>query len=241
MIDLTKGVLTLTHTYEIPLLDLDTMDAETKITCYEELLASALLDRAKKRDPEISLAHQEKIFPYIKHIIEWLRSGDFYTSPASTKYHDACNGGLLDHTLKVYNQLHGLSKVPKFQSVVDNSWASAVFAVLVHDWCKIGRYESYMKNVKNDDTGKWEQVPAFRYKEDSVGRFGHGTQSLIMAMQICNTKYTSVSYEEMAAIRWHMDAWDIGHYDEVDLAKCNETIPMVRMVQFADQLAITTY
>lgn len=241
MIDLTKGYFDISRTCDISLVSLETLNAEDKITAYEEFLASALLQRAIKRDPTISPTTQEKIFPHIKHIIEWVRNTDFYTSPASTKYHDACNGGLLDHTLQVYNQLHGLRGVPKFKSVVDNSWASAVFAVLVHDWCKIGRYESYLKNVKNEDTGKWEQVPAFKYREDTVGRFGHGTQSLLMAMQLCNFRLTALTFEEMAAIRWHMDNWDIGHYDEADLAKCNETIPMVRMVQFADQLAITTY
>lgn len=241
MIDLTKGYLDISRTCDYPLITLETTNGEAKIIAYEEFLASALLQRAIKRDPAISPTNQEKIFPHIKHIIEWLRTTDFYTSPASTKYHDACNGGLLDHTLVAYNQLHGLRNVPKFKSVVDNQWASAVFAILVHDWCKIGRYESYLKNVKNDVTGEWEQIPAFKYKEDGTTRFGHGTQSLIMAMQLCNSRLTSLTFEEMAAIRWHMDSWDIGHYDEADLAKCNEKIPMVRMIQFADQLAITTY
>lgn len=243
MIDLTKGYLDISRTCDFQFLpnELETMGGESKITCYEEFLASALLQRAVKRDSTISMANQEKIFPQIKQIIEWLRTTDFYISPASTKYHDARTGGLLDHTLSAYNQLHGLRNVPKFKIVSDKYWASAVFAILVHDWCKIGRYEIYIRNVKNNETGEWEQVQAFRLKEDDVTRFGHGTQSMIMAMQLCNTPLTSLTFEEMAAIRWHMDNWDIGHYDETDLAKCNEKIPMVRMIQFADQLAITTY
>jgi len=243
MIDLTKGYVSfVTDLHEDHQLSAQALkDSESMINCYEELLAKAIIERAHLRDPSISETNQEKIFPHIKHIIGWLRTGDFYTSPASTKYHDACNAGLLTHTLQAYNQLVGLRSVPKFKSVVDNNWWSAVFVILVHDWCKIGRYESYLKNVKNEHTGQWEHVPAYKYREDGVGRFGHGTQSLIMAMQICNSKYTSLSFEEMAAIRWHMDNWDIGHYDEADLAKCNETIPMVRMIQFADQLAITSY
>ena len=243
MIDLTKGFVNFSilpsAEYNVPCIA--DMDNESKITYYEELLAFSRIKRAMQRDSSISGIHQEKIFPYIKHIIDWLRNSEFYTSPASTKYHDAFYGGLLLHTLNVYEQLEGLRAVPKFSSVVDNQWWSAVFSVLVHDWCKIGRYESYLKNVKNDKTGEWEQVLAYRVKEDDTTRFGHGTQSLIMAMQICNSPLTSLTFEEMAAIRWHMDAWDIGHYDESDLAKCNEKIPMVRMVQFADQLAITSY
>jgi len=242
MIDLTKDHVEFCFVRDsssIP--GLDVMDGETKVSYYEELMARALIMRANQRDPAISEANQEKIFPYIKHILSWLREGDFYSCPASTKYHDSCYAGLLTHTLLAYNQLVALRSVHKFQSVVVNQWWSAVFAILVHDWCKIGRYESYVKNVKNPDTGAWEQVPAFKYREDGVGRLGHATQSLVMAMQICNSKYTSLTFEEIAAIRWHMDNWDMTTYDAEDLARCNNKVPMVRMVQFADQLAVTEY
>ena len=225
---------------EIP--DLDSMDGELKVTYYEELMAKSLINRANQRDPKVSVDNQEKIFPYIKYILEWLRKGDFYTCPASTKYHDAVYAGLLNHTLKVYNQLVALRSIPKFHPVVQDQWWSAVFAVLVHDWCKIGRYEQYLKNVKNEEKDVWEKVAAYRYREDGVGRLGHATQSLVMVMQLCTcSKYTSLTFEEISAIRWHMDNWDMTSYDANDLQKCNESIPMVRMVQFADQLAVTNY
>ena len=242
MLDLTQGYVSFSDdTLLLTEATLQQADMDAKITKYEALLAMAIIERAHTRDPQVTYTDHAKVFPYIKRAIEWLRTTDFYTSPASTKYHDARTSGLLDHTLSAYIQLEGLKSVPKFKSVVDTQWWSAVFAILVHDWCKIGRYESYYRNVKNSDTGEWEQVSAFKIKEDDVTRFGHGTQSLIMAMQMFNSKLTSPTFEEMAAIRWHMDGWDIGHYDEGDLAKCNEKIPMVRMIQFADQLAITTY
>ena len=248
MIDLTKGYFDIdaAENYNLDCypeggLSIHTMNMELKITIYEELLAYTLLRRAMLRDGTVSNTNQEKIFPYIKHILEWLRKGDFYTSPASTKYHDACYGGLLNHTLQAYNQLVSLRSVAKFKDVVENQWWSAVFVILVHDWCKIGRYEMYMKKVQDPVTEEWSKVQAYRYKEDGVGRLGHGTQSLIMAMQLCNSKLTSLTFEEMAAIRWHMDNWDAASYDIEDLHRCNERVPMVRMIQFADQLAITTY
>ena len=242
MIDLSKDIIPFTYDLDgaaIPaLVDLD---GETKVTYYEELLAKALLVRAGQRDPEISETKPAKILPHIKHIISWLRTTDFYTAPASTKYHDSYYAGLLTHTLLAYNQLVALRSVPKFSKVVNEQWWSAVFSILVHDWCKIGRYESYLKNVKNEETGEWVQVNAYKYTEDRVGRLGHATQSLVMAMQICNTKYTSLTFEEISAIRWHMDNWDMTSYDAQDLQRCNEQIPMVRMIQFADQLAVTEY
>lgn len=247
MLDLTKDTITFTTdvfadaTTPHEIYNLDKLDNDTKIQYYEELFAFSLIQRAHKRNPRVSGVHQEKIFPYIKVCLDWLRSTDFYTSPASTKYHDSRYGGLLDHTLQVYNQLVGLRQVPKFHTVVDDQWYSAVFVALVHDWCKIGRYEQYYKKVYNDGIGEWETTPAFKYREDDTVRFGHGTQSLVIAMRLCNSLLTSLTFEEMAAIRWHMDAWDIGHYDNVDLGQCNEKIPMVRMIQFADQLAITSY
>jgi hypothetical protein len=240
MIDLTKDHITFSENFE-DLVDIQALPMECRITLYEELMAKSLIMRANARVSIITIDNQEAIFPYIKYVIQWLRTTDFYTSPASTKYHDSFSGGLLTHTLQVYAQLVGLKSVPKFKSVVEHSWYSAVFVALVHDWCKIGRYEQYLKNVKNPDTNEWEQVVAYKIKEDDVTRFGHGTQSLIMAGQLCNFKYTALSFEEMAAIRWHMDAWDIGKYDEADLDKCNTKIPLVRMIQFADQLAITEY
>lgn len=241
MLDLTKGYIEFYHIVdyaEIP--DLTTMNGETKVTYYEELLAKSLIMRANKRDPGISESNQEKIFPYIRHILSWLREGDFYTCPASTKYHDACYAGLLTHTLLAYNQLVSLRSVKKFQQVAETQWWSAVFSVLVHDWCKIGRYETYYKNVK-DENGEWNQVAAYKYREDGIGRLGHATQSLVVAMQLCNSKYLSLNFEEIAAIRWHMDNWDMTSYDAEDLQRCNNKIPMVRMVQFADQLAVTEY
>ena len=244
MLDLTKGYIEFSSILPInnySIVELDSLDLEERINQYEQLLALALLKRAEIRDSTISRQDQSKVFPYIKHILEWLRKSDFYTAPASVKYHDNVYGGLLAHTLKAYNQLVSLQSVQKFKDVVDNQWWNAVFVILVHDWCKIGRYESYYKNVKNNDTGRWEQVAAYKYKEDCVGRLGHGPQSLIMAMQLCNNKYTFLTFEEMASIRWHMDNWDMSNYDIEDLSGCNEKIPMVRMIQFADQLAITTY
>lgn len=249
MLDLTKGVVAFST--ELPGLgnpitdvaDVLAVSAEVRVDWYEELLAYSLLRRAMQRDNTVSGIHQEKIFPYIKHILTWVRSTDFYTAPASIKWHEAYIGGLLVHTLKAYVQLCGLRQVPKFRSVVDDQWWSAVFAILTHDWCKIGRYEQYLKNIPPDDEcPDWHQEYAYRTKDDDVVRFGHGPQSLIVAMQLCgSSKLTSLTFEEMAAIRWHMDGWDIGHYDDKDLAKCNEKIPMVRMIQFADLLAITSY
>ena len=103
---------------------------------YEELIIGVI----KSRWPN---SEQAAMYHY-KPLIEWLRVSDFYTAPASTKYHDAYTGGLLVHTLNVYNNIMTLSQLPQFKSSMkDEDIFSAALIALVHDWCKIGLYESY--------------------------------------------------------------------------------------------------
>ena len=97
MLDLAKGYIEFSSILTInnySIVDLDSMDLEERINQYEQLLALALLKRAEMRDSTISRQDQSKVFPYIKHILEWLRKSDFYTAPASVKYHDNVYGGL---------------------------------------------------------------------------------------------------------------------------------------------------
>lgn len=41
----------------------------------------------------------------IEELIKYLESSDFFTAPASTKFHGDYEGGLLEHSLKVYDIL----------------------------------------------------------------------------------------------------------------------------------------
>ncbi len=201
---------------------------------YNTLLTYALTARAKNRGLPEGDTSVEKL---AAHIISYLENKtDFYTSPASLKYHEAFAGGLVYHSLCVYNKMLELIKLPSFQNV---DIASATLVALTHDWCKIGKYSTYTKNVKNDDD-VWIQQEAYKYAEDHMG-LGHSTQSLIMLMQFCTSKYTNLTFDEMAAIRWHMYTWDISQYDQEDMNKCNNNIPMVKLIQFADQLACANF
>jgi hypothetical protein len=200
---------------------------------YNALLVQSLVNRAIAREMPTG---DNTIDNLSLHITDWLSKTDFYISPASLKYHDAFEGGLMYHSLCVYNKMLELIKIPSFQHV---DIASATLVALTHDWCKIGKYDTYFKNVK-DDAGNWQQQLAYKYSEDHMG-LGHCTQSLVMLMQFCNTKYTSLTFDEMAAIQWHMYTWDMSDYDKEDMNKCNNNIPLVKLIQFADQLACTQF
>lgn len=166
---------------------------------------------------------------YSDRAVKWLASTDFYDAPASTRYHDAEPSGLLRHTLKVVNRVIDLITIDPFKSV---NTAEAILVAIVHDFCKINFYESFMRNVKNDETGEWEKVASYRHKPSDFP-FGHGVTSLYMAEKLF--KFT---LEQALAIRWHMSIYDVSDYQKSDLFDANEKYPMVMLIQMADQLSI---
>lgn len=170
----------------------------------------------------------------INECLEWLRTTDFYSAPASRQYHDSEVGGLCKHTLNVVNRMLDLIVTAPFSTTTRIEDAALVS--LVHDWCKIGLYESYMKNVKNPDTQKWEQVSAFKYRENRYINLGHGVSSMFLAQ-----KFFKLSIEEASAIRWHQGRWNVCREEMNEIQQSNEMFPLVHLIQFADQLAIVKY
>ena len=167
-----------------------------------------------------------------QQICDWLATTDFYTAPGSTQYHDSYPTGLVNHSLRVAHEVIQLQNHVKFCNV---NTAEAVICALMHDWCKINKYESYTRNVKNEATGQWEKVPAYRYKDAAVP-LGHGETSMYLA-----SRFISLTPEMACALRWHMGAWQINSSICNELQQANETYPMVLLLQFADQLSITKY
>ena len=123
-------------------------------------------------------------------LLEYIRHSDFYTAPASTKYHLSCEGGLLQHSLNVLDALRGLlMKEPdgkdeagnpkvKYHYVVADKFVatfpqdSVIITALLHDICKTFFYTTSTRNAKNEKTGKWEKVPYYTV-EDKMP-LGHG-------------------------------------------------------------------
>lgn len=169
---------------------------------------------------------------YLKSLLQWLRSTDFYRAPASTRYHEAYTGGLLVHTLNVYNNILELIKIPQFNSVDIHS---AALVALTHDWCKIDYYESYEKNVKNETTSQWEKQLAFRTNQRGIS-LGHGVSSMFLV-----EKFFRLTPGEALAIRWHMGVFRVCNDEINELQQSNERYPLVHLLQFADQLSITEY
>lgn len=167
-----------------------------------------------------------------KLIVDWLSTTDFYDAPASTIYHESFPHGLLYHTLMVYENMTDLLRTYKFDMV---DIASATLCCLVHDWCKIGLYEPYLRNVKDPNTGIWNQVKAYK-RSDFPHPFGHGAASMYMAQRMFK-----LTEEEALAIRWHQGRWNVCDAEQNEYQQSCERYPLVHLIQFADQLAITYY
>ena len=165
-------------------------------------------------------------------MINWVESTTFYEDPASTIYHEAWPSGLLYHTLRVYNKMCELADIPTFSSI---DRASASLVCLCHDWCKIGLYEKYKRNVKNESTGVWEKVDSYK-RGNFPHPLGHGVASAYMAM-----KMFRLTEEEFAAIRWHMSMFNVSSNEINEYQQACEDYPLVHLVQFADQLSIVNY
>lgn len=148
----------------------------------------------------------------IENIIEWLNTSDFYTSPASSKYHSVKEGGLAEHSYKVYTIF--TEQVEKYEPKMQKD--SIILAGLLHDVCKINTYEK----------------PKLTYKRrDDILKIGHGEKSVIELLK----RGLELTDEEILLIRWHMGPYDNGYMQEYNTAK--EECTGIILLHFADMIS----
>ena len=132
--------------------------------------------------------------PGMDQLLEFLEKSDFYTAPASTRFHGSKEGGLLEHSLKVYEILE--QKVANNSLNYQTDEATIRIVALLHDICKTNFYKVDYRNAKNS-LGVWEKVPYYAV-EDTIP-YGHGEKSVMMI-----SEYIKLTNEEKYSIRWHM-------------------------------------
>lgn len=130
----------------------------------------------------------------IDRLIEFLEKTDFFTAPASTRFHSNYEGGLADHSLNVYKELKELT---------NDEWPEETIIIigLLHDICKVNNYKVEMRNKKNPDTGVWYQEPY--YTTDDMMPLGHGEKSVMLI-----SEFIRLTKEELYSIRWHMGGYE---------------------------------
>ena len=181
--------------------------------------------------------------PGVDKLMDYIRKSDFYTAPASTKFHLSCESGLLQHRLNVLDALRGLLDENQVNEdgtemwfyivaghpVIQISDESLIIIALLHDICKTYFYSTSTRNVKNEKTGKWEKVPF--YTVNDLMPLGHGPKS---AMLVKN--YIKLTSEEMYAIWWHMGFTD-QNTDTLSLTAAIQKYPIIWALHTADMMA----
>jgi hypothetical protein len=164
-------------------------------------------------------------------LLEYLlsSSSDFFTAPASARFHGACEGGLLEHSLNVYDCLCAYLSGERAREVYGMSYDAESTAIcsLLHDLCKVNVYKPGFRNVK-DDRGVWQRVPTYEY--DDRLPYGHGEKSVYII-----TGFMRLSREEAFAIRYHMGF--SGIEDKRDVGEVLERFPLAFALNVADMEA----
>ena len=132
----------------------------------------------------------------VENLLSYLEKTDFYNAPASTRFHSNYAGGLLEHSLNVYNCLKQKLSQKPFSDILNVSYDTIILISLLHDICKTNYYVVDYRNRKNEQ-GVWVKEPY--YTVNDTIPYGHGEKSVMMI-----SKFIDLTMEEMYAIRWHM-------------------------------------
>lgn len=168
-------------------------------------------------------------------LIASIRKSDFYTAPASTKYHSCHEGGLLEHSLYVYECLKNILTSSPWNET-EYAEDSLILVALLHDICKTYYYVTDYKNKKiycedgskSDEKGRfnWESVPYYTVEDQYP--YGHGEKSVMMV-----ENFIRLTPEERYAIRWHMgftEPKDYWNYLSASMRK----YPLILAMHMAD-------
>lgn len=177
-------------------------------------------------------------------LLNMLKGTDFYTAPASTRFHLSCEGGLLQHSLNVYDCLVAKKESPVWKDIVSSVGdESLIVMALFHDICKVNFYKKGFKNQKTYDPDRiaastnkrlfdeggefvWETVTSYTIEDEMP--LGHGEKSVMIL-----DKYIELTKEETYAIRWHMGfTEEKSQYGSLD--KAMEKYPIVLALHEAD-------
>lgn len=162
-------------------------------------------------------------------LIQWLETTDFFTAPASTRFHECYKGGLLEHSLRVYQNLWDLAQhynLHLFPGMAD----AIIITALLHDVCKIGCYKTEMR-WRKDDQNRWESYPTYKFEEDFAFG-GHGSKSVYLI-----SNFLKLTPDEAVAINCHMGVengkWEVNEA----FRKC----PLAFLLHTADMMSTIDY
>ncbi len=164
-------------------------------------------------------------------LLDYLCSSDFFTAPASTRFHGSYPGGLCEHSLNVYDCLVDIMNRPRMKEVYGVDYysdESIAIVSLLHDLCKVDFYVESTRNVK--ENGVWKSVPF--YTIDDKLPYGHGEKSVYIV-----SGFMRLTRDEAFAIRYHMGFSDVTPQEMNNVSKAFEMFPIAFAVSVADMEA----
>ena len=164
-------------------------------------------------------------------LLEFLEGSDFFTAPASTRYHGSHEGGLCEHSINVYECLCDYMARPRVKELYGMNYSDESVAIvsLLHDICKTNFYVETTRNVK--ENGVWKTVPY--YSIDDQLPYGHGEKSVYMI-----SAYMKLTRDEAFAIRYHMGFAESNNVTYINnVGKAYEMFPIAFAVSVADMEA----
>ncbi len=184
-----------------------------------------------RKDDFIRIYEENIKRPGADKLLAWLLSdsSDFFTAPSSTRFHGSYEGGLLEHSLNVYECMKDYLSRPRVKELygMDYSEESIAIVALLHDLCKVNFYAVDYRNAKNAK-GQWEKVPYYTIKDALP--YGHGEKSVYII-----SGFMRLSREEAFAIRYHMGF--SGNEDKGLVGQALEKFPLALAVSVADMEA----
>lgn len=159
-------------------------------------------------------------------LLAWLEKSDFFTAPASTKYNLPIPGGLVEHAI---NRLKSflilltrrndidLNNIIREYSVEgagesgnlfyfgnpDTTMESIVLMGLLADVNKVNCYRACIKNVKNKEANKWEEIDGWEWEEKFIYPT-RGTKTVFILQQ-----FIRLFVEEVQALAF-INAGELG-------------------------------
>ena len=173
----------------------------------------------------------------IEYVIEDLEAYGFFEAPASVRNHYNHPGGLVEHSLNVYDAAmmvrEGiLARRPEMEKHLPAE--SVILASLLHDVCKANIYTLVNRKRKNE-IGLWEDVKEYEISYKSLP-IGHGEKSVVMLMRMG----LDLEDDEILAIRWHMGPWAVDT-TQIDIDRSYRqailNTPLVLLIHTADTIA----
>lgn len=173
----------------------------------------------------------------IENVLAELDKLGFYEAPASTRFHGNYPGGLLEHSLCVYDEAVVIREAQlRLKPEVAGSLPqdSIAIAALLHDVCKAEVYRQEEKRRKNA-AGMWESYNGYGV---DYGAFplGHGEKSVIQLLRWG----LEMTDDEIMAIRWHMSGFDLAFQSPESRANygaATDKCPLLAVLRAADGLA----